>query len=102
MDISDLLQSAINKLDYCKEEYENEKHDLQRRLDIEQQTNEKLNESLKQLKSKSYSIRRKLHTLTGVVENCRSKKNEADLREKLKLVDQLTNELYKLSVELTR
>lgn len=102
MDISVSLQSAVNKLNHCKEKYENEKHDLQRRLNIEQQTNEKINESLKQLKSKSYNIKRKLSTLVEVVENCRSKKKEADLREKLKLVSYLTTELYRLSIELTR
>lgn len=102
MDISVSLQSAVNKLNHCKEKYENEKNDLLRQLDMVQKTNEKLNESLKQLKSKLYNIKRKLSTLVEVVENCRSKKKEADLREKLKLVSYLTTELYRLSIELTK
>ena len=43
MDISVSLQSAVNKLNHCKEKYENEKNDLLRQLDVAQQMKNLMN-----------------------------------------------------------
>lgn len=106
MDINDLLQSiqieTTKQLEYCKEEYNKEINDVNNHLNKLLEENYNLNQALKSKKSQAYRVKHNLKQLLTLIELCKNKKYETDMRDKLKLINQLANKIYELSKELTR
>lgn len=106
MDISDLLQNiqteTTKQLEYCKKEYNKEINNVNNHLNKLLEGNYNLNQTLESKRSQAYGVRHNLKQLLTLINICQSKKNEADMRDTLRLINQLANKIYELSKELTR